>query len=239
MRDEGLVPVPILFSAGQGRGMSSRGKRGRGRAPRRAGTTVNVIDHSLCLSWAAFLKGRLSVVTFLTKHLMIYRRRLLRNPAGGNESPCLELSGVGVPLDSSGRLYAIGCVQGILNEILSQDEKTGAPRPRKQIEEFRDCLLDCQLSDLGFRGAKFTWSNHREGAANVFVRLDRACASPDWTSLFPAASVMTEKARGSDHAPLVISLDARLLSSDKRRRKLFRFEAMWTRNATCGVISRA
>ncbi|KAL0391781.1 UNVERIFIED_CONTAM: hypothetical protein Sradi_2400900 [Sesamum radiatum] len=98
---------------------------------------------------------------------------------------------------------------GDFNEILSQDEKTGAPRPRKQIEEFRDCLLDCQLSDLGFRGAKFTWSNHREGAANVFVRLDRACASPDWTSLFPAASVMTEKARGSDHAPLVISLDAR------------------------------
>ncbi|KAL0404654.1 UNVERIFIED_CONTAM: hypothetical protein Sradi_2106200 [Sesamum radiatum] len=50
---------------------------------------------------------------------------------------------------------------GDFNEILSQDEKAGAPRPRKQIEEFRDCLFDCQV-------------------ANVCVRLDRACASSDW-----------------------------------------------------------
>ncbi|KAL0456854.1 UNVERIFIED_CONTAM: hypothetical protein Slati_1024600 [Sesamum latifolium] len=58
-------------------------------------------------------------------------------------------------------------------------------------------------------------------------------------SLFPTASVMTEKARGSDHTPLVISLDGQLLSSNRRRRKIFRFEAMWTRNASCReVISR-
>ncbi|KAL0461285.1 UNVERIFIED_CONTAM: hypothetical protein Slati_0016100 [Sesamum latifolium] len=47
------------------------------------------------------------------------------------------------------------CV-GDFNEILSNDEKTGAPHPRKQIEVFRVCLADCQLLDLGFQGQKFT-----------------------------------------------------------------------------------
>ncbi|KAK4381556.1 hypothetical protein Sango_2957100 [Sesamum angolense] len=35
------------------------------------------------------------------------------------------------------------CV-GDVNEILSQDEKRGAPRPHKKIEDFRDCLVACQ-----------------------------------------------------------------------------------------------
>ncbi|KAL0366999.1 UNVERIFIED_CONTAM: hypothetical protein Sradi_3590000 [Sesamum radiatum] len=37
---------------------------------------------------------------------------------------------------------------GDFNEILSQDEKIGAPRPHRQIEDFRDCLAEYQLMDL-------------------------------------------------------------------------------------------
>ncbi|KAL0410924.1 UNVERIFIED_CONTAM: hypothetical protein Slati_3682100 [Sesamum latifolium] len=96
---------------------------------------------------------------------------------------------------------------GDFNEILSMDEKTGAPHPRRQIEEFRSCIADCQIMDLGCCGAKFTWCNRREAPNTVRVRLDRACASMSWQAMFPHTRVTTEAARGSDHNPLIINLE--------------------------------
>ncbi|KAL0378862.1 UNVERIFIED_CONTAM: hypothetical protein Sradi_3191700 [Sesamum radiatum] len=69
-------------------------------------------------------------------------------------------------------------------------------------------------------------------------RLDRACATPDWLSLFPGVSVTSERARGSDHTPLLISLSDLPNQTIGRRRKIFRFEAMWTRSKECDEIIR-
>ncbi|KAL9148724.1 hypothetical protein ABFS82_12G060900 [Erythranthe guttata] len=44
-------------------------------------------------------------------------------------------------------------VGGDYNEIMCNSEKEGGlPRLPYQIEEFRRCLIDCDLSDLGFEG---------------------------------------------------------------------------------------
>ncbi|KAL0448379.1 UNVERIFIED_CONTAM: hypothetical protein Slati_1394300, partial [Sesamum latifolium] len=75
---------------------------------------------------------------------------------------------------------------GDFNEICAK-EKTSAPRPRGQIEEFRACLTHCQLTDLGYAGHRFTWSNHRETPDTVRVRLDRACATANWQAMFTNA----------------------------------------------------
>jgi hypothetical protein len=45
-------------------------------------------------------------------------------------------------------------------------------------------LEDCHLSDLGFRGPLFTWSNGR-----TMERLDRAVANSDWCLLFNVVEV--------------------------------------------------
>ena len=43
------------------------------------------------------------------------------------------------------------------NEILSSEEKQGGlPRPPRKMEDFRQALLHCGLSDLGFIGNIFT-----------------------------------------------------------------------------------
>ncbi|KAL0457799.1 UNVERIFIED_CONTAM: hypothetical protein Slati_0407100 [Sesamum latifolium] len=128
---------------------------------------------------------------------------------------------------------------GDFNEILSMDEKTGAPRPHRQIEEFRSCLADCQIMDLGCCGAKFTWCNRREAPNTVRVRLDRACASMSWQAMFPHTRVTTEAARGSDHNLLIINLEAETIQGAKRRRRLFRFEAMWSRSSECEDVIRS
>ncbi|KAL0462204.1 UNVERIFIED_CONTAM: hypothetical protein Slati_0108000 [Sesamum latifolium] len=67
---------------------------------------------------------------------------------------------------------------GDFNEILEQYEKQGAlPRAQWQIRDFRQCLDDCGLQDMGFKGDKFTWCNRRETLDTVQARLDRACSN--------------------------------------------------------------
>lgn len=43
--------------------------------------------------------------------------------------------------------------------------------------------------DLGFNGSQFTWSNKRDGLANVKERLDKAMCSNEWQCLFPKSGV--------------------------------------------------
>jgi hypothetical protein len=64
------------------------------------------------------------------------------------------------------------CV-GDFNEIVEQSEKQGGvPRRDRQMEQFRNVLKDCGLSDLGFLGPKFTWTNGQQGGNYMQERLD-------------------------------------------------------------------
>ena len=49
-------------------------------------------------------------------------------------------------------------VLGDFNEILYPSEKEGGmARPLGMMREFRECLMDCGLEDLGYKGDLFTW----------------------------------------------------------------------------------
>lgn len=62
-----------------------------------------------------------------------------------------------------------------LYEIMQDNEKSGAAdRPFSQMEDFCLAVNDCGLSDFGFKGDRFTWSNNREGAQFTKERLNRA-----------------------------------------------------------------
>ncbi|KAL0433047.1 UNVERIFIED_CONTAM: hypothetical protein Slati_2639000 [Sesamum latifolium] len=116
---------------------------------------------------------------------------------------------------------------GDFNEILSQAEKQGSlPRANWQIEEFRACLRDCRLLDLGFEGNIFTWSNHREFPNTIRARLDRAVSDSRWAHLFPTATVSHEEVDCSDHAAVWVHL--RPEHNCSRKQRWFRFEAaLW------------
>jgi hypothetical protein len=81
-------------------------------------------------------------------------------------------------------------------------EKHGAAlRPDRQMEAFREALEDCQLSDLGFIGSKFTWYNNREDEYFTKAWLDRVVTNPDWCEKFGETYVFVLAARSSDHCP--------------------------------------
>jgi hypothetical protein len=71
---------------------------------------------------------------------------------------------------------------------------------------FRDCLDDCGLTDLGFKGYKFTWNNKREGPENVQCRLDRGTATASFLELFPFTSVEHIATEESDHMAVLIKV---------------------------------
>ena len=117
---------------------------------------------------------------------------------------------------------------GDFNEIVEQSEKWGAnPRREGQMELFRSTLEKCDLSDLGYSGAKFTWTNCQADGNFTKVRLDRAVANTQWCSMFQEASVQVLAGRSSDHKPILLLLDANLQGHGKNRRG-FKFEMSWT-----------
>ncbi|CAM8948104.1 unnamed protein product [Rhodiola kirilowii] len=116
-------------------------------------------------------------------------------------------------------------VIGDFNEVVCDDEVKGT-RPRQvwQMNNFREALKDCGLSDLGFRGYLFTFSNRREGEHEMRARLDRAVADDHWRNSFPNAMISHCHLLTSDHQMLILDTEG---SYFKRRKKPFRFEAMW------------
>jgi endonuclease/exonuclease/phosphatase family metal-dependent hydrolase len=98
------------------------------------------------------------------------------------------------------------CV-GNFNEILEESEKLeGARRPQGQMEDFKNVLDHCCLSDLGYWGPRYTWTNKRTDSFFTQERLDRAVANATWCGLFPLVLVEILATQSSDHAPICVTL---------------------------------
>ncbi|KAL9687653.1 hypothetical protein QQ045_032060 [Rhodiola kirilowii] len=116
-------------------------------------------------------------------------------------------------------------VIGDFNEVVSSDEVWGGVgRPNWQMHKFRLALEDCNLSDLGFQGYQYTFSNRRRGSCEMRARLDRAVGNNLWIQQHPNSQVHHISSHASDHS--IILLDSAGCTHGRRNR-LFRFEAMW------------
>ncbi|XP_042944729.1 uncharacterized protein LOC122278616 [Carya illinoinensis] len=122
---------------------------------------------------------------------------------------------------------------GDFNEILHQHEKPGAAmRPYCQMQKFRAVVDDCGLSDLGFRGNKFTWSNNRETNQFTKERLDRGLGNSQLSLMFSYIDIHTLPAQSSDHSPLFVSM-SNDLNNCFQKRHLFRYECSWDKKEEC------
>lgn len=90
------------------------------------------------------------------------------------------------------------------------------------------------FQDLGFDGYPFTWSNGREGDANVQLQLDCAFATKSFLLKFPYYHVLHGNRFGSDHSHLIMSMSSTGIPPSPKRR-IFRFEERWTREAGCAT----
>jgi hypothetical protein len=103
------------------------------------------------------------------------------------------------------------------------------------MDQFCTALVESHLSDLGFNGAKFTWSNCRHDDGFMQECLDRAVANPSWCAMNPRREVDVLAARSSDHKPLLIRLWG-AGENQVRFHRSFKFEAKWLLDEECLLI---
>ncbi|KAJ8770332.1 hypothetical protein K2173_014942 [Erythroxylum novogranatense] len=91
------------------------------------------------------------------------------------------------------------------NDITADFEKDGgSPRALFLINGFRAALLDANMSNIFTMGSMFTYVYRGTSPARVREKLDRACATSSWNSLFENAVCTNLVAPVSDHSPLFV-----------------------------------
>ncbi|XP_075096400.1 uncharacterized protein LOC142174494 [Nicotiana tabacum] len=81
-------------------------------------------------------------------------------------------------------------IKGDFNEITHATDKFGGlPINNSRSHKFLDCLNYCQMTDLGYKGSRYTWTNGRHKKYTILERIDRIVAKYDWINQYPDALV--------------------------------------------------
>ncbi|KAG7581014.1 Reverse transcriptase zinc-binding domain [Arabidopsis suecica] len=120
---------------------------------------------------------------------------------------------------------------GDFNEITGNHEKRGGKRrSESSFLPFRCMIENCGMIEVPSLGNLFSWVGRRScGTAGhrvrrlIKARLDRAMANEEWHSIFSHTNVEYLKLWGSDHRPLLASIQ----NSPSRAFKQFFFDKRW------------
>nr|XP_016433117.1 PREDICTED: uncharacterized protein LOC107759646 [Nicotiana tabacum] len=100
-------------------------------------------------------------------------------------------------------------IGGDFNEVLKARDKFGGnPINLSRNNLFWNCINECNLIDLGYKGSKYTWTNKRYSnkTSLILERIDRSFANEGWIEQYPEATVLHLPRTHSDHCPLQINL---------------------------------
>lgn len=123
---------------------------------------------------------------------------------------------------------------GDFNDIINGKEKKGGNiRSQNQLRIGRQTITNCGLQDMGFEGYPFTWTNGRDGENNIQCRLDRAMGTEAFLNRFSPTKVVHLSRYKSDHAAIMVLLEANEYMTRRKRAHLFRFEECWTKDERC------
>ncbi|KAL2513400.1 Uncharacterized protein Adt_19000 [Abeliophyllum distichum] len=112
-------------------------------------------------------------------------------------------------------------VGGDFNVIAHNGERTGHNTRDRGTSDFADMMMDCGLTDAGYSGSQYTWTNGR-----VWKRLDRVLINSAVGSSCSRFSVRHLNRSTSDHSPLLIQWS----SDDDVGPRPFRFLNVWSRH---------
>lgn len=128
---------------------------------------------------------------------------------------------------------------GDFNEVLNLNEKLGGiDRRANLVNDFREALKDCDLTNLGSTGYQFTWSNRRFGVNIVEERLDRFLGNSSWRESFQEKAAQNLISWSSDHSPLMIEVLEKG-RGNRYSRKIFHrihYKDMWSLYEKCKEI---
>ncbi|KAH6759640.1 hypothetical protein C2S51_000189 [Perilla frutescens var. frutescens] len=110
-------------------------------------------------------------------------------------------------------------VGGDLNIFLHYYERSESSTDRhKEMANYADAIVDCQLSDAGYSGSNYIWEGRY-----LLEHLDRVFLNESWSSNFAVTRVSYLPRIRSDHAPLLITCQFFL----QIPKSSFHFQSMW------------
>ncbi|KAK7287147.1 hypothetical protein RIF29_00221 [Crotalaria pallida] len=96
-------------------------------------------------------------------------------------------------------------ILGDFNCCLELNEKLGGnDLDWKAMDEFRQCVNQCELQDMKFVGSFYTWDNKQYQADRIWCKLDRNLVNADWISKWPHLETDFFTSSVSDHSPTLI-----------------------------------
>ncbi|KAL8152326.1 hypothetical protein V2J09_010086 [Rumex salicifolius] len=98
-------------------------------------------------------------------------------------------------------------LMGDFNETKNLEEPTGtSDEMRRRCSKFNSWIDEMCMMELGYSGARFTWSRGLDPETRTCARLDCGLCDLPWRSQFPDAAIRHLPAHQSDHSPLLLSL---------------------------------
>lgn len=98
-----------------------------------------------------------------------------------------------ISINCSSTLDAPCMLAGDFNELLSQyNEWDVRLINRTRSNLFWSFINKCSLIDLGYKGGKYTWSNHRHKNNGIYLileRLDHIFSNDMWLQLYPKSRI--------------------------------------------------
>lgn len=100
--------------------------------------------------------------------------------------------------------------------IIRQDNERrgGRPRPTLAMEEFNDWVDACGLLEMRFSRQSLSWCNEHAGLSRSWTRLDRVFLNAATLDSLPDAYMKYLPRTSSNHAPMLILLEAKLESCE-------------------------
>lgn len=89
------------------------------------------------------------------------------------------------------------------------------------MDAFRHALSNFALTDVGFRGNPFPWTNKRAAPNTVRCLMDRVCANTLGLQAYPTPIVQHLLLVGSDHCPILLLLQATSVATGIQRGRPF------------------
>lgn len=103
------------------------------------------------------------------------------------------------------------------------------------MDNFRQCLVDCELRDLPPPGDQFTWHGNRRGTL-IWERLDWFLCNSSFDSLFSSVDTQNLDWIYSDYKPIKIRVDSQRPKRQRKQRNQFKFEEFWTNYNECADL---
>ncbi|XP_074276997.1 uncharacterized protein LOC141600652 [Silene latifolia] len=124
------------------------------------------------------------------------------------------------------QIHGAWVICGDFNTVLVPSERLGGNSSIEEMEDFKNCVDECEVADCPASGSYYTWNNKQEVQARVYSRLDRVLVNHNWLNDNGSVYAHFYCEGIFDHTPCVIQS---VIDGTKNRRH-FKYYNMWSRS---------